>query len=299
MTPALRDFLVYLKVEAGLAASTLEAYESDLRQLLEDLASRGVDDCLRATPEILAAHLRGLHTERRLDVATITRHLATIRVFYRWLAGNHRIASNPARLLERPAPWRTLPGVMSPGEMKALLESPSPERSALWLRDRAMLELMYAAGLRAAEVGALRLDQFSRDLGMLIVTGKGNKQRLVPIGRPAEQWSEQYLADCRPYLTRFNDNRDRQRLLLSHTGRPLDRIAVWQIVRRNALAAGLEDVHPHKLRHSFATHLVRGGADLRVVQELLGHADIGTTQIYTHVDRAGLKAVIRKHHPRP
>jgi integrase/recombinase XerD len=133
---------------------------------------------------------------------------------------------------------------------------------------------------------------------MLTVTGKGSKQRVVPIGTPAQELIRQYLAEFRPHLVRFKDGRDRFRLFLSHTGRPLERVAVWQIVKKYAGIAGLRDVHPHTLRHSFATHLVRGGADLRVVQELLGHADIATTQIYTHVDRSRLRDVVRNHHPR-
>jgi integrase/recombinase XerD len=183
--------------------------------------------------------------------------------------------------------------------MKKLLAAPSPEHGRLWLRDKAMLELMYAAGLRASEVGDLAVDDYNATLDVLIVTGKGSKQRMVPIGKPAHDWTEQYLAELRPHLSRWDDGRDRGRLLLSHTGRPLERVAVWQIVRRNATLAELGDIHPHMLRHSFATHLLAGGADLRVVQELLGHADIATTQIYTHVDRSQLREVIRKHHPRP
>jgi len=252
-----------------------------------------------ATAELLAAHLRTLHVERGLDATSIVRHLATLRVFFRWLAANRRISSDPAQLLERPMRWRRLPDVMTAAQMKRLLEAPAPEHGELWLRDKAMLELLYAAGLRASEVGGLRLDQVNRELGMLVVIGKGGRHRLVPIGRPAERWLERYLVELRPHLSRFKDGRDRQRVLLSRTGRPLERVAVWQIVRRNALAAGLSDVHPHRLRHSFATDLLRGGADLRVVQELLGHADIGTTQVYTHVDRSRLRDVMRKHHPRP
>ena len=162
-----------------------------------------------------------------------------------------------------------------------------------------MLELMYAAGLRASEVGALRVNEYNATLGVLTVTGKGSKQRLVPIGRPAQEWVQRYLDELRGELTRFGDGRDERRLLLSNTGRPLERVAVWQIVRRLAHKAGLRNVHPHMLRHSFATHLLIGGADLRVVQELLGHSDIATTQIYTHVDRSRLREVVRKHHPRP
>lgn len=301
-----REFLAFLRVEAGLAPATIEAYGRDLRDLAVDLrADRGerdrrpIDDPAQTGPEDLAGHVRRLCTERGLLASSATRHLATVRVFFRWLAANRRIACDPARLLDRPARTRTLPGMLTPGQMKRLLTAPDPQASALWLRDRCMLELMYAGGLRASEVGGLRLDQYSRQLAMLSVIGKGNKQRLVPIGRPAEEWTERYLAECRPHLARFGDGRDRERVLLSHTGRPLDRVAVWQIVHRNALAAGLADVHPHLLRHSFATDLVRGGADLRVVQELLGHADIATTQVYTHVDRSRLREVIRRHHPRP
>jgi integrase/recombinase XerD len=187
---------------------------------------------------------------------------------------------------------------MTPGQMKRLVEAPCPDHGALWLRDRAMLELMYAAGLRASEVGALKLNEYDPKLAILKVTGKGNKQRIVPIGQPAVDATERYLAELRPHLARHNDGRDRFRVLLSVTGRPLERVAVWQIVTRVARAAGIEGVHPHLLRHSFATHLVGGGADLRVIQELLGHADIGTTQVYTHVDRSHLRRAIEKFHPR-
>jgi integrase/recombinase XerD len=161
-----------------------------------------------------------------------------------------------------------------------------------------MLELMYAAGLRASEVGTLKVNDFNETLGIVNVIGKGNKQRIVPIGQPAIDAVKRYMAELRPHLTRFNDGRDGYRLLLSHTGRPLERVAVWQLVRKYALSSGIRGVHPHLLRHSFATHLVAGGADLRVIQELLGHSDIGTTQIYTHVDRSHLRDTIAAFHPR-
>jgi integrase/recombinase XerD len=192
-----------------------------------------------------------------------------------------------------------MPGVMSPTKMRRLVEAPEPEHGRLWVRDRAMLELMYAAGLRASEVTALRVDEFHEQMASLTVTGKGSKQRVVPIGDPAVKWTLKYLEETRPNLLRFDDGRDRSHLMLSFSGRPLERVAVWQIVRKYAAIAGLQDVHPHKLRHSFATHLLMGGADLRVVQDLLGHADIGTTQIYTHVDRTQLREVVKSHHPRP
>jgi integrase/recombinase XerD len=228
-----------------------------------------------------------------------------VRVFCRWLHARGLVAEDPSQILERPTRWKKLPGVLSPKQLKALIESPrpeaarkdGPEQPPLWLRDRAMLELMYASGLRASEVGALGLTDLHDTLGVVRVTGKGNKQRLVPVGKPAQNAIRAYMSECRVVLVR-PDGRDKGRLLLSRSGRPLERVAVWQIVKRHAATAGLRDVHPHMLRHSFATHLLAGGADLRVVQELLGHADISTTQIYTHVDRSRLRDVHRKHHPR-
>ena len=294
-----RSFLAYLRVEAGLAPATLEAYGGDLRDLVEELPSHNVAQLIQITPAVLAEHVRNLHRRRGLQPSSIARHLATFRVFFRFLLANKSIDDDPTRLLETPTRWKRLPGVLSPRQVKRLLAAPSPESGRLWQRDKAMLELMYAAGLRASEVGALRLTDYKTTLAVLLVTGKGSKQRLVPIGAPAQDAIDQYLLHQRPGLTRFADDRDAGRLLLSNTGRPLERVAVWQIVRRNAILAGLRDVHPHMLRHSFATHLLAGGADLRVVQELLGHADIATTQIYTHVDRSRLRQVVRKHHPRP
>jgi integrase/recombinase XerD len=296
---ALHEFLTYLRVEAALAPATLDAYGRDLNELVDDVCRQGVTSPASVGPEHLAEHLRRLHRERNLQPSSIARHLASMRVFFRFLLANERIGRDPARLLERPTQWRRLPGVLSPGQMKTLLAAPSPEHGRLWMRDKAMLELMYAAGLRASEVGALAVNEYNATIGVLAVTGKGGRQRVVPIGKPAREWTDRYLGELRPILARWEDGRDRNRLLLSNTGRPLERVAVWQIVRRTAAVAGLGEIHPHMLRHSFATHLLVGGADLRVVQELLGHADISTTQIYTHVDRSRLHEVVRKHHPRP
>lgn len=294
-----REFVTYLKVEAGLAAATLEAYRRDLDDLVSFLRARGVASLNAVQPRDLSDHLRDLHRERGMQPASIVRHLATLRVFFRYLEANGRIEANPSRLLDRPTQWRRLPGVMSPKQMKDLLAAPSPDSGRLWQRDKAMLELMYAAGLRASEVGALRTNEYNTTLGVVLVTGKASKQRMVPIGMPARHAVERYLNELYPTLVRFGDQRDKGRLLLSNTGRPLERVAVWQIVRKCAVRAGLEHVHPHKIRHSFATHLLAGGADLRVVQDLLGHADIATTQIYTHVDHSRLRDVVHRHHPRP
>lgn len=303
-------FLTYLRIECGLRPNSVEAYGRDLRDLIEDLAAAGVRSADRVTPRHLTDHLAALKNTRRMQSSSVARHLATIKVFFRWLAAEGRIGHNPADVLEQPTRWRRLPGVLSPKQVKALIEAPRPPDEAevmrrphlgrqppLWLRDRALLELMYACGVRASEVGALHLTDLHDTLGVVKITGKGGKQRLTPMGEPARRALKRYLNECRGQLVRPGGN-DKGRFFLSRTGRPLERVAVWQIVKRHAAAAGLRDVHPHTLRHSFATHMLVGGADLRVVQELLGHADIGTTQIYTHVDHTRLLHVHKQFHPR-
>lgn len=292
------DFLTYLRVEAGVAVATLDAYGRDLRDLVDQLSAERVPGAGAVTAEHLVGHVQALHRVRGLQSSSIARHLATIRVFFRFLTANGVIEEDPARILETPTRWRRLPDVLSPRKMKQMLDAPSPEWGRLWVRDKAMLEAMYGGGLRASEVATLRVRDYNRTLGVLLVTGKGRKQRVVPLGKPAGAAIDRYVTELRGTLARFDDRRDEERLLLSNTGRPLERVAVWQIVRRVAARAGLGEVHPHMLRHSFATHLLAGGADLRVVQELLGHSDIATTQVYTHVDRSRLREVVKKHHPR-
>ena len=305
---AARRFLASLRVEAGLAPATIEAYGRDLRDLGLFLAeSESIDDPARVTPAMLIRHVREMTADRGYAPATIARRLATMKVFFRWLVGNAVLEANPADHLDQPARWQRLPGVLSPRQMRALLaapqppEKPRPGAAPLWLRDRAILELMYASGLRASEVGAIGTGDLLEHLRAVRVLGKGDKERLVPMGGPADEAVRTYLRECRPLLItaeRAAERRDKGRLFLSRTGRPIERVRVWQIVKRRARDAGLHDVHPHMLRHSFATHLLAGGADLRVVQSLLGHADISTTQIYTHVDKSALHALIKSKHPR-
>jgi integrase/recombinase XerD len=348
----LGQFVAFLRVECGLAPNTLHAYGRDIADLLADMARRGRTAPSQFTPRDLADHLAGLKHGRGLSSTSIVRHLASAKVFCRWLHATGRVAENPGDYLERPTRWRRLPGVLTPRQMKALLAAPlataatpaaparrshpdKPERRGsstrpptppLHLRDHALLELLYASGLRASEAAALPLRDFHETLGTVLVTGKGGRQRLVPVGAPAIRAIREYLARCRPLLCRAAladgsapdaaPSREGRRarkaalspdpghLFLSRSGRPLDRVAIWQIVRRHAAAAGLRlgraagGAHPHAIRHSFATHLLAGGADLRVVQELLGHADISTTQVYTHVDSSRLKAVHQRFHPR-
>ncbi len=307
------DFLVYLRIECGMRPATIDSYGRDLRDFLTDLAAAGVTAVGGMAAEHLHSHIMGLRSERKMEASSVARHLATLRVFCRWLYGNGKIATNPALAVDPPTRWKRVPETMSQAQVKALIEAPRPAplpkatavrklgnakaEPPLWLRDRAMLELLYSSGLRATEICTITLRSVDPSIGGVLVTGKGNKQRLVPIGVPARRAVDEYLKECRPKLLR-PDGRDEGRVFLSKTGGPLERVALWQIVRKHARAAGLRDIHPHMLRHSFATHMLVGGADLRVLQELLGHADIATTQIYTHVDRSHLRSVHKKFHPR-
>ncbi len=300
---AVGDFLAYLRVECGLAPATLTAYGRDLRYLLEDLDAEGVTDPAQILPSHLLSHVQALRTVRGLGSSTVARHIAAIRMFSRWLFARGLTAEDLAQHIDAPRRWRRLPGVLSPSQMRRLVEAARPGARAqkkgpeLWVRDRAILELMYASGLRASEVGSIALGDLDLARRSIRITGKGSKTRLVPMGEPAAIWLRRYLDSVRRELLR-PDGRDRGRVFLSRTGRPLERVAVWHIVRTYARRAGLRDVHPHTLRHSFATHLLIGGVNLRTVQQLLGHADISTTEIYTHVDREHLKDVHASCHPR-
>ena len=302
-----RGFIIFLRIECGLMPASIEAYGRDLESLLIHLQDRGIDDVVNTTPDALICQVRSMTADLGYASGTISRRLATTKVFYRWLLATGKIDNNPADHLDMPTKWKKLPGVLTPGQMRKLLEAPcAPEKAVkgmppLWMRDRAILELMYASGLRASEVGTVGLMDIIEKLGVVRVLGKGDKHRLVPMGAPARNALDVYMKECRPMLItaeRAGDRRDQGKLFLSRTGRPLERVRVWQIVKHWAKEAGMGKVHPHMLRHSFATHLLMGGADLRIVQELLGHADITTTQIYTHIDRTKLHETIKNLHPR-
>lgn len=300
---AITRVLAHLRIECGLADNTIAAYARDLRDLRIDLEAQSLSTVHDLSGRVLVDHVRALRTRRNLASSSVVRHIATLRIFCRFLAAEGHAPEELGTLLERPSQWRKIPNVLHTGSIERLLDAASPPDTAdadtipLWLRDRALLELLYACGLRASEAAALPESEINYSLGFVKVTGKGNKQRLVPFGRPAERHLRTYFAECRPRLVR-GDGRDRGRVFLSRTGRPLERVAIWQIVKRHAARAGLERVYPHLLRHSFATHLLSGGADLRVVQELLGHSRISTTEIYTRVDQPRLREVVRRFHPR-
>ena len=289
------QFLTYCRVECGFSPATLSAYAGDLRDLWVFLAQRGVGGWDGLTHDQITSHLEYLAVDRKLEVSSIARHVATIRVFSRFMESNGILDNNPAELLAQPSTWQKVPGVMGDEDVRKLLSAPQPS-DGLYLRDIALLEMLYAGGLRASELADMQLGHLHLDLGVVRVLGKGNKERLVPIGRPALRAAQHYIEDLRPDLEKPASG---NKVFLSRTGQPITRVVVWQVVKRHAKRVGLKDVHPHTLRHSFATHLLAGGADLRVVQELLGHSNIQTTQVYTHVDKGRLKEVVQRFHPRP
>jgi integrase/recombinase XerD len=290
--PKIREFLLHLAAERGLAENSLLAYRRDLEDAHDFLASRR-KNLLNAKAQDFREYLQS-QSRRGKSTKTVSRRLAALRSLLGYLAADHKDASKILRQLERPKPERSLPKILSRSQVNQLLSAPNP-KSALYHRDVAILELLYASGLRATELCQLKLRDLNHQVGVVRVLGKGAKERLVPVGKIALEAITKYLQDCRPKLNRRNE----EKLFLSRSGRPMERISLWMLVEKYGRAAGLlRDISPHTLRHCFATHLIGGGADLRVVQELLGHSDIGTTQIYTHVDDTRLKAVHKKYHPR-
>ncbi|WP_459868582.1 site-specific tyrosine recombinase XerD [Endothiovibrio diazotrophicus] len=288
-------FLDALWMERGLAENTLNAYRSDLRGLAGWLAGRGDSLATVGQAELQAylAHRYANATKAR----TAARLLSSLRRFYRWLVRDGRLQRDPTALIESPKLGRPLPKSLTEAEVEALLEAPDTGDD-LGLRDRAMLELLYACGLRVSELVGLRLDQLNLRVGVVRVVGKGDKERLVPLGEEAVAWLERYLSGARRALL---DGR-RAEALFPTRRRPaaMTRQAFWQLIKRYALHAGIDPARlsPHTLRHAFATHLLNHGADLRTVQMLLGHSDLSTTQIYTHVARERLKNLHAQHHPR-
>ena len=291
--PLLDRFLEHLVVERGLAQNTLDAYRRDLTRYAAYL--RGRKQAVTALDRtVIPRYLLALR-EAGLNPRSVARHLSAIRQFHRFLVREGIVTEDPTAHLESPRPWRRLPGVLSRAEVERLL-APRPLHSPQAFRDRAMLEVLYASGLRVSELVGLRLSDLDFNVGVVRVLGKGNKERLVPLGDAAIESLRAYLTQARPLLER---RRAVPHLFLGRHGRGLTRQMFWILLRRYVRAAGItKRVTPHTLRHSFATHLLEGGADLRVVQLMLGHADIGTTQIYTHVSRARLKAIHAKYHPR-
>lgn len=294
MEQLIEEYLRFLAVERGLAENSLAAYGRDLRRTAGYFKQAGAASFQEVSRGHVARLLLTLR-EEGLAPRTVSRHTSSLRGLYRYLLAQGYAKEDPTAHLESPSPWVRLPGVLSQEEVKRLLAAP-PTSNALGLRDKAMLELLYAAGLRVSELVTLRLSDVDLEVGYVRCQGKGGKDRVVPLGRDAQTAVRGYLADSRPHLQR---GRSSPVLFLSRLGWPLTRQGFWKLLRAYATAAGIDRrVTPHTLRHSFATHLLEGGADLRAVQAMLGHADISTTQIYTHVSRAHLKSIYDRYHPR-
>jgi len=287
------EYLGALQAERGASRNTLAAYRRDLGDFFGYLEAR------RLAPDAVTADdvvswIERLR-DRGLAASSVARRLSSVRGFYRHLVRDGAVRRDPTEHLDAPRATRPLPRALSRDSASALVEAPDTRRPA-GVRDRAILELLYATGMRASECLGLGLEDLNLAAGYVVCTGKGGKQRLVPVGAEASAWTRRYLREVRPRDVR---RRDCGRLFVNPRGGPLSRQSLWTLVRRAATAAGLKRrVSPHVLRHSFATHLLEGGADLRAVQAMLGHADISTTQIYTHLPSSALKRMYRDFHPR-
>ena len=292
----LAGFLDYLQAECGLANNTRLAYHRDLRGFFAFLAESAPGWKL---PDLTTRHVEAFlrkQRKRNLAVASIARSLVAVRMFCRYLVLQQILRHDVSDSLDTPKKWHRLPTVLDDQAVRRLTAAPDPAQDSHALRDRAMLSLLYATGMRASELAGLKLSDINFNLGILRVLGKGSKERIVPAAEEALAAVRDYLQHCRPALLRGGDPKE---LLLSRTGRPLAREDVFRIVRKYVQRADLRGhVSPHTLRHCFATQLLSNGADLRSVQEMLGHVDVATTQIYTHVDASRLKALHQKFHPR-
>lgn len=304
MKPHIDSFLAHLTLERGLSATTVASYTEDLRLFEQFCRQRGIEQPSRVRTLVVREFLQWLRTSR--SPATVARKLACLKGFFRFLVGQGVLARNPTGFIETPRLWRTLPQTLNEAEVTRFLEAIVSTKTAarpregaqLSLRDLALFELLYGAGLRVSEAASLDVNQVNFEAGFVRCFGKGSKERIVPLGRFASTALQRYLAQARPALVARHPNV--AAMFVNRGGSRMSRQRIWQLVRRYAQAGQVaKRIGPHTLRHSFATHLLSRGADLRTVQELLGHANITTTQRYTHVDRARLKAVHEQFHPRP
>jgi len=290
LAPSIQAYLNFCRVEKGLASNSLNSYQLDLKRLSEEIGKPVTE--IQA-PD-LARYVESLYSAG-LSARSIARHITTLRNFYRFLIQEGQMTSDPTEFLNQPRQWTTLPKYLNRDELDRLIAAPPVEKST-GIRDRAMLELLYATGLRVSELCQLTLSAIERESGVLRVTGKGNKQRMVPFGQAAGRAMDLYLGSARPRLLKGRASRH---LFVTARGRAMTRQSFWKLLRGYGLQVGISRaLTPHVIRHSFATHLVEGGADLRSVQIMLGHADISTTQVYTHVAQRRLRETIEQHHPR-
>ena len=291
----LRRYFDFLRLERQVAQNTLVSYEFDLAGYKEFLQKLGIDSAVKVQEDHISGFVQNLR-ERNLSARSVARSLSAVRGFHRFLIGEEDAKADPTQNIDSLKRTRNLPEVLSVAEIDKMLGQPDLNK-VLGLRDRAILETLYATGIRVSELVNLNQSNLLFDDELVIVFGKGSKERLVPIGSSARKWITRYQKEARTVHAERGKSHDV--LFLNARGTKMTRQAIWNIIRRYAQDAGIgKTVHPHTLRHSFATHLLEGGADLRAVQEMLGHADISTTQIYTHIDREYLKEVHRTFHPR-
>jgi len=294
MNKLVNQFLDYLSAERGLSQNTVKAYRLDLLKFRQYLDSRRIGKIKEATRHDVSKYLYFLK-DKALASNSIARNLAAIKVFFRFLVAERITKEDPTSVMESPRLLKGLPEVLNTDEVARMLEVPD-RRDLLGIRDRAVLELMYATGMRVSEVADLLVENLNLDVGFVRCKGKGGKERIIPVGRKARLTLEKYLAKSRPKLS--GSPRERH-LFLSRLGKKISRQSLWKMLKKYIKAMGIKrKITPHTLRHSFATHLLENGADLRSVQEMLGHADISTTQIYTHINKARLKGIHKKYHPR-
>ncbi len=292
---AINAFLTYVEMELGLAANTVLAYRGDMADLAAFCRQQAML-VRRADTGLIGRYLKYLTSERQMEISSVLRHAAAMKMFFRFARTRGYCTQDPTELLDTPHKWKKLPDVLGREQINALLAAVDPAHR-LALRDQAMVELFYACGLRASELADLTVSNLHLDLGAIRVLGKGRKERVIPIGRPAQAALLKYINELRPTLVAVKGIQ-RPQVFLSRSGQPVNRVVLWQRLTQLSRQAGIRHVHPHMLRHTFATHLLSGGADLRIVQELLGHSNVVTTQIYTHVDAERIRSVHRKYHPR-
>lgn len=295
MEEKIKEFLNYLSIERGLSRNTIDSYGRDLKKYALRLKMEGVGDVSAIKRQDIQNFLMVLK-DSGLNASSIARNLVAIKVFHKYLMTQRYVNEDISSILETPKLWKTLPDVLNLDEVEAILDKPNTLKKQ-GLRDKAAIELMYATGMRVSELVNLKLNDIHLDVGFVRCTGKGQKERVIPVGRKARDVIRRYIQKARPG---FMSKGESSALFLSRLGKPMSRQAFWMIIKAYVRKARIDKkVTPHTLRHSFATHLLQRGADLRVVQELLGHSNISTTQIYTHINKERLKQIHQKFHPRP
>jgi integrase/recombinase XerD len=294
MKEHLRSYLHYITLEKNLSENTALSYKLNLNRYLDYLESKHIKDADDIKEETITEFLRTL-SELLLSANSISQNISAIKGFHKFLFGDGLVKNDPTQNLTKPKIRKSLPEVLTQDEVDLILKQPNTS-GRLGLRDRAILETMYATGMRVSEALTVKQSDINFSDGFVRVFGKGSKERLIPIGHSAITWIKKYQSDVRVNLAKENS---KEVLFLNARGKPMSRMAIWNIVNKYTRMARIDkSVHPHTFRHSFATHLLEGGADLRAVQEMLGHSDISTTEIYTHIDREYLKEVHRTFHPR-